>query len=1572
MNRHTLAARSLLSALRDLGESEQADELEQLFENILWALSPEHLNKLATALTAAAQRPVSGRIEHAVALKPPVAQPAEDLLIAEPNPSTDALVSPPGPDRSTPSPPIPYSLPDAPSHLRSLSDFAPWVKTLPRGWSLVNAIHSLVTAESTTDLAIRAKHVFVDMLGYDSVSIDETARLSTQTTLTHVQVVARHGDFYVTVADSRYPGPYTSHLLPVLRLHPYGLHFERNNNGRVRLFTGVAAPQGGFSIRHRDLHGRAAECDDDLLVWSKRFAKLKPNHEDDELSLAQKTAEVLSACAQDVASGWTSAPVDPYAIPGTSWETQPRVERRRFLQLSEGERRLFTGLEAALQTSLPWRTERRVADDPGPVEVRYKDYEIIEECSPVSDCLATGRHGNAMVRLHLEHHLIETGEVSPFAIDAAIAVPDDDGRFVLYGEALYFAPGYAMSSTIDVDGLDEDDEDWEDEPELTETGTEPPVATSNESARSPEQYRGASIEALLRDLVGSKLRYFGVCFAGIPPERLASVGRVRAWLGAYTNAEGQLQITALFRLRAHLLPTSRRMRTLHVDGAEPPAWACLDATAALAAGEVYPVAGARIAPGGLLAAPILSDSGELCLTTKTGSALTANARLRTVPPVRADAFIASPLARWAALRPGTLCNARKLLEGATPLRDAVVQTVGPEFVLTLDRARFSPSRHHCSWHFDVPHHRKAPTPPRVLVKAGEYLEPGTPLLAIAPHCWPAAELPKRHSLHRVVRSILDYKEVSSAYDEQTTSTEQLVRCPPSVQGILKTVRTESRRDRFGHVVGYRFTFELSASLWANEAVLPDGRSVRVRWASVLEMPYSLKEGYTPAGILRDPAHNEDEKTDDIWIDGDSGEAIYGHDLKGIALIAPLPPTPPDAGLSYRIIDGTGVPRAPNDAMLTFGQFRRIRAAAPEIAGAVDYALRRAHGVIPSSKTLYELAIASNVQAPPTVADEWQPKSIEFFSGNHDPIKTRILHVPPGTDTGHGAPWRWSCECNALSMPDRAYETCTKCKTRVTPRTSDIMSSRWPAIQLPLPVLHPWRRSTAAALLGLLDAEFEEVIAHHQATELKSILETCWLNPEANLTERARQTNDERKREAIWRGLLNLEPVSRGTLRPADLWLQEIRILPTRLLFNGYPAGLGTLVQSPISERYRAVSATAKLLQDAIRSGVVPLRQAAWIELQKRVVALFGAPHAAEPGTLAELWSRVWPTTTPNNIEQAVPGLFANYSPTELCSSRSVTVFTGGNTPLHTDSEAEAEAQAHRISLGVLSDRGVVDLSIEADSQPAPLHDAAFWHQRRSYEWLVGDALTYVAGALLGISELDSFWPHASPLIPTELERYALGSFILRELMHAAKPPLGKPSVLYAILERSPNLVLPSDSTSAEEKVLALLNEALPGDTPDTQLARRILALFLAGFWRVPVSAEHPLGWVWSRADHNLPKAARRTIPRLRDSAWRLCPGYRAFTSPVQAASTGGWEELTDEQLGWLGAELPELPSRHRVRLPFSSVSPPPAPTEPAAAPTVATVASPRQSDEVAMPLTPSSEIIVFLNSLESWLRTHLA
>src|SRR5690606_14737909 len=108
------------------------------------------------------------------------------------------------------------------------------------------------------------------------------------------------------------------------------------------------------------------------------------------------------------------------------------------------------------------------------------------------------------------------------------------------------------------------------------------------------------------------------------------------------------------------------------------------------------------------------------------------------------------------------------------------------------------------------------------------------------------------------------------------------------------------------------------------------------------------------------------------------------------------------GLTYRVLDAWGAPRATGDPQLRAGSLRLLRAIAPESAQMVSHAMSRAMPLPPSAATAYELSIACSVAAPPglpetlLLAEPVPPSEVAY-----DPKRSTVFKQPANGKLGPG-------------------------------------------------------------------------------------------------------------------------------------------------------------------------------------------------------------------------------------------------------------------------------------------------------------------------------------------------------------------------------------------------------------------------------------------------------------------------------------------------------------------------------------------------------------------------------------------
>lgn len=1490
MSDHADALRCLLMALRQAGEVQRADVLEADAASRGWIVTPEELGRALAAVDEAARER---------RLRAPEAQQPRDVRQQTP--------------QARPSRPIPR-------RFTLLATADPWVRTLPGEWQLVERVHGILTGE-TYGAACQALAVLCrEHLGYEAHALDETRRLGETTVLSELMSVARHGEFHIIAVRSRYAGPHVTTLEPIFRLFPRALVFSFEPYGRIRVVA--RRPAGGdaspLTFRLMRGVGTGAAPDDDIVVWSRRLALLEPQPSDDALALAGRACEAVTASAMAIGRAWDSARLDGINLPGPSWEELPAVERDAFLQYSQPQGRLYWGLEAALRDSLTWTSD-------GPsgarVELTFRGYELVANSSTAEECTAGRSHSVATVQLRLRHRFWERGDgperETDLLVDASVVVPDDAGVFVLHGAPMRFAPGRAVPAgeapaEVEVplaeEGVMGDAPIGMPDADMVEDAADvQPQWPFNDAT---ELYRGASIGSLLGAVVTRKLGFIGLRFSQVGPERLATPGAVRAFLSTFSDSKDRLVLTATAVLGRHLEPMGPGHRTHVVSPDEPPpAWACLDMSAVLPVGRAYPIRGARLAPGGVLAAPVPADDGSnVRLSSRDSTAFECNPRITGRRSMEIAHWIASPLAPWASTRVGALARAAAAVPAAPVTATPVVQVRGDELVLLVDCAKLTPYRDQRTWWEDIPAHRNASTPPTLIVDVGADLQPGQPVAVHDGRAWTNAKLLAGHNLAKLSHLLTGSELGMDA---------RPIRCPPSVAGRLLASSVSPLVNRHGDLIAYRVWMKTLQERRVGTAVLPDGRVVSVRAIATADLPFSEGAGTPAAAVLLDPDAAITGGSVPGWRDGRTGELLDGGRTVPWALLLPeAAKCGPDIGLGYRALDGYGHPRASHDPQVSVGVLRLIRSLYTHDGDILDRAAARPYGFPPVAATLFELAGAIGTSVPPLMPLAWRHVMEEGTPADpYDPVRTKVAQASRGAldaDAGDDsrshhriAPWTWRCPCGAMRGAGRAFERCATCRDRVEPRCAHVSRTGWRTIPLPLPVLHPWRKAITAALLGLLASEFDPLLRACDASPLVEHVERAFGNPERSLIQRIQREGNTERRAQLTRALARLEPIHAGRLRADDLWLREVRQLPDRLLFDGFPRGAPDLLSSPLTSRYREVTMAAQQAMAALGFHLAPLRRSAWIQLQRAVDRLFGDPaQQPEAGTLVEILERVWPASTAADLPIAVAGLYTG--PYSAIGRADDAVFMGARDFARAETEvASPEA------IGVLAADGANTIAVPPPAGGDPT-TATFWRERGAYTWLVGDGLSALAAICLGAGEVPSIRGALEGLMPHDMAPEALGAVVLREFLEAVRPPRGSPSAVRAMFCAKLPLTLPTDREAAMAIVAQRLRVALPEDTPGAEAARRALTLILAGFWTGSPSLAFPLGWAWSETADTVPPGYRRAVPRLHDAAWESWSGYRVFTNPVLAAAANDWGNLSRAHLHWLGTGQLELPERQSV------------------------------------------------------------
>lgn len=1525
---------SLLVALRHAGGEQEAAKFELEFEQRDWELKlTDQLMVLAAVQRAAEQA---------------ACEPAAPVLAVPPSSAAVTELAPP------------------PPRFAVLAPLGPWVDTLPAKWGFIAAVHELFDASTRVELQVALSEVFVEYLGYSPSRLDHSSRLANRKTLTYAAVVARHEQFSIILVESTYAGPHLSSYELIFTIHPRALVFVLEPGVRVRVISRQTAG-AAHQLGSRVLHGRGKRSfpTDDPIVWARRLALLEPQPKDDARSLAERAHEVLAASADELCADWNPRPVAPTGLPGQTWERSADLEVRQFLQPKPEARRVHLGLEAELRASFPWRSRDGF-------QVDYVDYSI---CSSHRDAAAAIRmKDSTRVVISLELvHVLSTGDPVSFSVPVSIIVPDELGVFVVFGRELAFFPEkqahVIWDDEDDQDELDATDDEYGDDADLDDAEEDDEWSGPQEYAR-PNACASAGLVPLLRWAVGRRLRWYGWKFAKLRPSTPLTVNAFKAWLGRWRDEHGATRGSSFPVLNYHLRsPRVEGLRVLPVDRVTPPpAWACLDLSAHLPVGSAYPVAGARLGPGGVLAAPTLTDAGSIQLVTRAAAATSTNPRVggpgsddfRTL-------FIATPLARWSGLRVGALEDPLSAI--AEPVRGQFLRSSGASLRALLPKS-IGGAQECCTWHVDIPTHTYLDEAPKVLVEAGQAIEVGTPLIQVPRHTWGsdpeqgphqtmvvADEMFKRRA-ESVEKSMADKgSEGARVGSASEWGSNQHIYSPPSLHGRLTRVEIIEIRDSDGTHVAHRFNFETVTTKSVDRALLPDGRVAPVDLVGPEDLPWNGDQ--FASGLIVDPTFEESESEPDgpRWLEGGTGRPIVAVDILNELTLIGRRPVQPDAALRVRVIDNWGQPRAKGDPQFTFAYLRWLQAAHPAAAAQVFTIATEHVGVLPMGTSAAQLAVASQTPLPFFAAELIEnPAAL----GPYDPRRRAGRPLPWCDERSSGGIWEWRCECGLLREPTRAGLSCAICHK---PVTREPIPEALHSCPLPVAVIHPWRYSLVAALLGLTEEELRPILQTEDCSGLVDLTNAAFEEPHRNLHRRIAQTEVPELLAALLQQHSELDAALSHGLKTSDLWLTHLPVLSPRLLFDGYRLGAADLLQSPLTKHYRSIAAIAELTSGRVEM-LPQLRRAQWIELQRGVERLFGSVQGAELGTLAEYWLRVWPTLTDGALSLSVSGLIADASPDEL--GRSWTRAMWPDVPL------EGDTRAH---YGLITPTGLRPLPPPPDPKIEP-GDASAWVERGAWAEFLEHHLTWLAAVLLGLDGHARAGQAVRTVLVDDLaDCSTVGRVLLRELVRGLRPPSGCPSRLLGLILARVPLRLPRADGEASKTIEQRL-EGLVNNNTAALAGARALAVILGGFWRGTPSTAHPSGWLWSHSEHDAPKDFLRVVPRLDDAAWRLWPDFDLMTDPLRALARGSVVQPQSPSVrAWFGIDMGELP----VDIDWGSPQRLASPTEPASVDTKSS--TPELEDEVPTP-TPTRpivntspalfehEAVVVDVSLRAWLAAH--
>ena len=1487
-----------------------------------------------------------------------------------------------------------------------LDAFAPFLAGIDGGEALLAHANALARASDAAAFQWALSALFAD-LGYEPFVVDQSSRLGSQKVLCRLTTIARHSRFVVSLAELAYPQRYANTLDPVLRLHPEGLVFTyspRFESSSV-IFT-QKGPEGRRRLVQRTIVGKMRGHDfrDNLVVWAWRLSGLRPRFGEEIRDLTLRASEHLGLPAVEIDRRWSTGAWAPAARPpGVSWEDSFEWFQQGFMEAAACG--WFWGLERVLRNLFP------LLGPEGGWRVRYQNFALLGDVEVASDALhaASTRYRKIRLELLVEDPLVPNAATE--SIELALPWADRRGIFLVDGVEARFAPRVTPTGTIHIE-----------EPSRAAGATSDEDATSGWIA-------GTNLGTLLELSAARKLGAMAARLSRVPPD-VPLRGHLRRSFSSRHG--GRSLLCSRHVMRSALTPCrsddSFPLPVL-LDGPEgpiePPAWCCPEITRALPAGLWYPVAGARVTPCGGLALPGERSGGTIAWSAREGSGLAINPRWGGPPAGPLEWWIAAPLREFARVSPGNLPRPLLLARyGLGQHRLVVAHRRGSALRAGIARRVIKPLSH-------PPQRLSCAAPlarglPNLLVSPGARVEPGTPWLSFADTGDRRERRPvsvrlfrglggnarssftrwlRKHGLPRpdpfgrlprsIQEDVLDAAYWSAAGVVARVSTR---RVPAGIEGVVVDARIDTIYER-GVESCWRATLivrrpaeaALPALLW-----LADGTLVEdIDWLEPWEAP---EPGDGPeVDVLVEMPEASDEP------EGSMAACTIRTENVRILAGAPARVEGPDWHGRRRARDGEIIPGTPGAPGVRAED--RLWWALRDPQGHAEIARRECEwtqGAPPWWPSLQETLAAAGLTEPSNRVGE--ARSCQRTLTERGELRRGDAYAAPARTS-------WRCVCGTLSSATPSFDVCTSCQEplRPLPLTGGPRLEAWLTVRLE--ILHPWARPAAAALLGMSAPEFDQWFEARPIVEAHAILRATLKDPLARVRERVAAEGK------VDPGLL--EPVAHlralmatGAELPIFLDLSRLPRLPDALCPLWTAPGVPVPVQNRLSSAYleleRAVARTGE--PGSGKTGASPRHAARresrdwwWItaveEWQRRSVQnaadrLFGSPtqgpHRREPGTLAELVTRILPWTRAPGLRSSPPGVvrisgFANAETSAdhrrtrvvqriLLRPPSLADFRQDPAATATEESGTVADHLHPSTLLVPSfelasdggalERTAVILDHGLRWQPrrpevvGPWKEPRTWHRRGALAWFMDEGLRLLGALGLqdgvsGLSALSTLLAHVGP-------RSDLGPWM---------------KLLTSVWGHR----LPDDRTQALASVAKAVSEGFPGGGAAIRGAQAWLVDRLVGWWRVPASLDHPLGWRWLAGDAQPEGQCQRVIPGVRARAWSLLDGWLLLHSPClwwlrdrSRMDLSFWPDslriLAGVELWPLRrpGEAPEpRTSARRTRVATAPTGPARRRPSPIELPT-----APREAPsppDLPTPLTAGPEVTLFRGSLADWL-----
>lgn len=1200
---------------------------------------------------------------------------AEALLARLSCPEGLAPPLPPQPEASGAATPAPWH------------EWSAFIDAIPGGESLLEEIETLaIRCNDEAQVIALLRRIFVERLAYTPCLIEYTARLGDQSTLQRIVAIARfQDDLQVIVVRLQWPYRYTNLTSSVFGLVQRAVVFVICPGFN---FLRLALRPSPGEFRYRTLVGSriGQEPYENPLQWAWRLSRCAPNPGDDSRRLYQRIVDTFLGSTRALMRSWTSAPrpVDR-ALPGSDWEALALERYAAFHQLDRdpatSPRRLW-GLHRVCFNRSPFAL-------PGIGRLDYDGYEHDPDASlpEAAVCAAAGLSWYRPLVLRLT--LTFDGGVDPVQVYIPAAIPriTDDGRMVINGRWLRLVPGvdrdgyvgraleHTPVATEDLEELlgssvgDEPEATDDEDTTATEDAPDAEAVELLQGASEETEFEGADLCTLLEHAAYRKLGALahqvyalGQRLSGRSATHSEVLTELHQLMRRLYGRERRLMLVSKHYLlsvlepTAEALPDAQRLATLRqrsmVDAHTPPAWACLDLSTALPVGSYYPVSGARLHPGGSLAVPLLEDDRTTwrlgCTdraTTEVNPRVTSDGAGST--ETQRQVWCARGLERLAHLPAGYI--EAPLAIALWSVDPATTRSTHPSVSLQavvrpgpVPRAYVSPHLHlerrarqyACYELIDVER------PAAVVVEVGQRVEGNTPWLELQPR--PGTTVPRRErsGTRRLLHRLFDGQDRNEPLPEARV-------VPPSCAGIVvrivdEIVHTPTLGSRLeARLVRIEI---LACTNHARWVVLDDGRCIPVAGPLAIEDAPYAPDGRAAAIVVELPEAGAASADQDafVWFAGESGEPTSPATIQIAGLVAAPDEqvVEPSRHARARLIDGEWIPDSPFTSGLTAEEWRVWWLLEPWSAAQASERVRQGFG----GNAPFVRALERVLQAACIVPGGPQPAGI-------DRSLVQIVATRPTKATQRlrkrfapAAVTVWQCPCGRVSGHHAAFQTCSRCRSRVM-MSGALGATSTPALSLPFEIVHPWWRELAGALLGWTSRELIERQTRYAPGLLRLFLERASERPLAAIDARLRERSDERLPE-LRRARARLEALVRraGLTTWLDrIWVRDLPVLHPCARPEGPHETIPGLMTHALSARYLRVVNTAERVARfaSPRAGILQ-----WIsrsEFLHAVDALFGSPDCIEAGaptTLAALISRVWPWTRPPRLRSTAPSCFA--------------------------------------------------------------------------------------------------------------------------------------------------------------------------------------------------------------------------------------------------------------------------------------------------------------------------------------------